>query len=286
MGTRRKGEASTRGLEERSSRRRAFVTVEHAPALRSALPFAGWRTNESLGERDEAREGSVLFVTRDRDTGRARGFEEGTRDSGHAPSLERSRPAWIFSVARRRARGLLLGVGPRGSLSSRIGRPRRGVRIVRRPAKSAFCAIARSQDRRTKLAGRSTQRGSIPPAPCSRVVRVAEVDRPDLARRSAPSAPRGAKPLARASDASEREPSERERIDARASRARGLAKGHGESERGDPHHVSATRSTSRDVGAASRGAAVERCVAARRRSDVTPIDGRHLTVVEGAHTSR
>ena len=98
---------------ERSTRAREFAAVECVPVLRSALPFAGRCDNEGLG-RAAMREGFRPFAPPSRAT---RGVREGPRRGnvhgsfvcrssrkGARSLLERSRPARLFSVERRRAR--------------------------------------------------------------------------------------------------------------------------------------------------------------------------------------
>jgi len=155
--TRRKGETSSVGRGERSSRTHELGAVECASAHGNALPFAGRaRTGASAGARSH---GGVPSLRRSRvcDERRTRGFQEGTRCSGNAPSLERSRPARFEPLhggdeglaPRCSALAREKEFGTRQSASPPPGRPAAAKR-ARYPCKSSPTRVEREGGRRRR----------------------------------------------------------------------------------------------------------------------------------------
>jgi len=212
---------------------------------------------------------------------RTRGFEEGTRAPARA--FARALEACVFRSASRRRRGACSSLLSQGrSPHVRPPRHRPGDRR-RRKARHALQRIPRRQRRGT---GERTRAGFDSSRTCAHASFVLQksVSR-RLAQRSAHRRVRGAKPLVRVSDPRERGPSESQGARAKARGACGERRASEWSERGDPHHVSATRSTKVDVSTASKGAASERGPSPDGVGR-NPYRGKASRVVEAERTSR
>jgi len=162
------------------------------------------------------------------DTGRTRGFEEGTRASARA--FARALEACVFRSASRRRRGACLLVALAREIASRTpASPSPG-----RPAKAKSAARSTTKPTLSRRGtGERTRAGFDSSRTCAHASFVLQksVGR-CLAQRSAHRRVRGARPLACVPDPREREPSESRRARVKTRGARGERRAAERSERG------------------------------------------------------